>query len=147
MLVARAEAGQAATREIRAGFAQNRARSRPSRGKYRSRTAPPRSTSPRAGRDGSWAAAVRADKHCIPDGPDGHSAPPDLCAARAVLRRVQRVAAARARDAASDQQLGDERTARTIFGGCVDLKQRWSGAQPGGHLEPGRGGLAVGLSK
>ena len=50
-------------------------------------------------------------------------------------------------DAASDQQLGDERTARTIFGGCVDLKQRWSGAQPGGHLEPGRGGLAVGLSK
>jgi hypothetical protein len=53
----------------------------------------------------------------------------------------------RSSDATSDNQLGDERTARTIFGGCVDLKQRWSGAQPGGAREPGRGGLAVGLSK
>ena len=50
-------------------------------------------------------------------------------------------------DAAGDSQPGDERSARTIFGGCVDLKQRWSGAQPGGAREPGRGGLYVGLSK
>ena len=35
--------------------------------------------------------------------------------------------------------------ARTIFGGSASNKNRWTGAQPGGHLEPGRGGLYVSL--
>lgn len=35
--------------------------------------------------------------------------------------------------------------ARTIFGGSTSNKNRWTGAQPGGHLEPGRGALYVSL--
>lgn len=76
-----------------------------------------------------------------------------LNASRRLAREMPRVMipqgtlVLRSIDSTYDNKLSDERTARTIFAGRVNGTQRWSGAQPGGRREPGRGGLDVSLCK